>query len=30
VRGDINGDSRFDFEIELVGVESVNWRDFIL
>lgn len=30
LRGDVNGDSRFDFEIELVGVEAVNGRDFIL
>lgn len=30
VRGDVNGDARFDFEIELVAVDAVNWRDFVL
>ena len=30
VRGDVNGDSVYDFEIQLIGITSLNENDFIL
>ena len=30
VRGDVNGDARHEFEIEVVGIASLGWKDFIL